>query len=169
MQANEVINALHNINRPTVWLWPNIDAGADHISKCIRIYRESHPGAEWMHLIKNLTPDLFQRTLKKAACAVGNSSSFVRDTSFTGTPVVLVGGRQEGREWAENVTTVQCRESEIHEAVLGQCEHGRYEPSTLYGDGNASSRIAEHLATLTPYVQKHLYYVEGEGKAARGA
>lgn len=166
-QANEVINALHNIHHPTVWLWPNIDAGSDHISKCLRIYRESHPGADWLHLIKNLPPEIFQKTLKKTTCAIGNSSSFVRDTCFMGTPVVLVGDRQEGRERAENVVSVECRESEIREAVLKQCEHGRYEPSTLYGDGNTAARIVEHLVSLTPYVQKRLYYIKDEVKPGR--
>jgi UDP-N-acetylglucosamine 2-epimerase len=73
--------------------------------------------------------------------------------------VVLVGDRQESRECAENVLKVACERIAIFEAIKSQTEHGRYAPSQLYGDGDASRRIAEHLASVTPYIQKHLGYV----------
>jgi len=38
-------------------------------------------------------------------------------------------------------------------------QHGAYAPSTLYGDGHVSPRIAEGVATLEPYVQKRLHYI----------
>jgi len=161
-QIRQLIAALDELAHPTVWLWPNIDAGSDHVSKRLRSYRETHPDNGWLHLLKNLPPETFQRVLKKARCAIGNSSSFVRDSTFSGTPVVLVGDRQEGREVGANAVTVECAAPAIREAVLRQCAHGRYEPLTLYGDGHASSRIAEHLARLTPYAQKRLHYIIAE-------
>lgn len=45
------------------------------------------------------------------------------------------------------------------EAIALQLEHGRYPPSTLYGDGDVACRIADALAELDPYVQKRLAYV----------
>jgi UDP-hydrolysing UDP-N-acetyl-D-glucosamine 2-epimerase len=157
-QVGQLLTALDAIAHPTVWLWPNIDAGSDHVSKRLRGYRERHGDNRWLHLLKNLPPELFQKALKKARCAIGNSSSFVRDSTFSGTPVVLVGDRQEGRELGANTITVECRAAAIREAVQRQCAHGRYESLTLYGDGHASERIAKHLATVTPYVQKRLHY-----------
>ena len=161
-EADELLSALHELHRPTVWLWPNIDAGADHISKALRRYREVHPENDWLHLIKNLSPELFQKVLKSARCAIGNSSSFVRDSTFSGTPVVLVGDRQLGREIAENVVLSDCRKDLIKSAVRRQCDHGRYEPSTLYGDGKTSPRIADLLAEVRLYSQKHLHYIHDE-------
>lgn len=158
-QADEILGALHEIHRPTVWLWPNIDAGADHISKCLRQYREFHHDNNWLRLIKNLEPEVFQKILKKAACAIGNSSSFIRDSSFSGTPVVLVGNRQRGRDVAENVTFADCSAGEIRGAIEKQFQHGRYPPSTLYGDGRAAGRIADNLATAEFTIQKHLHYI----------
>jgi len=165
-QVEQIIQALHTLDHPTVWLWPNIDAGSDHVSKALRIYRERHPDNRWLHLLKNMPPELFQKALKRASCAIGNSSSFVRDTTFSGTPVVLVGDRQDGREVGSNTIRVESSEEAILEAVRKQCSHGRYEPSGLYGDGNASARIAEHLASVEPYVQKKLFFVRE--KAAAG-
>ena len=157
-QSMELLNALDRLRFPSVWLWPNIDAGSDHISAVLRKYREKHTDS-WLRLIKNFEPIVFQKVLKKCACAVGNSSSFIRDTTFSGTPVVLVGDRQLGRESAENLVQVPPRADEVYAAVQRQLEHGPYPPSTLYGDGQASVRIARHLAEITPYRQKRLHYI----------
>jgi UDP-hydrolysing UDP-N-acetyl-D-glucosamine 2-epimerase len=158
-QADEILAALDKLRHPTVWLWPNIDAGADHISKTLRRYREKHPNSEWLHLIKNLEPELFQKALKRTACAIGNSSSFIRDSTFSGTPVVLVGDRQEGREIAENVLPVPCQREAISDAIQQHAANGRYVPSSLYGEGRAAGQIAGKLAELDVYVQKRLHFI----------
>lgn len=155
--AEELLKALHELAHPTVWIWPNIDAGADHISKALRIYRE-HNKAEWLHLVKNLDPVSFQKALKMTACAVGNSSSFIRDSTFSGTPVVLVGDRQVGREHGENLSACDPVANEIIAAIRAQLANGRYEPSVLYGNGSASRQIVEKLKSFVPYTQKRLHY-----------
>ncbi|MBM4149471.1 MAG: UDP-N-acetylglucosamine 2-epimerase (hydrolyzing) [Lentisphaerae bacterium] len=162
-QVGQLLAALDEMAHPTVWLWPNIDAGSDHVSKRLRSYRERHPENGWLHLVKNLPPETFQKALKKTCCAIGNSSSFVRDSTFSGTPVVLVGDRQEGRELGENTVTVQCTAQAIRDAVVRQCAHGRYQPLTLYGDGHASCRIAQQLAGIVPYKQKRICFLPNAG------
>ena len=156
-QAEQLIEALHDLAMPTVWLWPNIDAGSDNISKAIRVYREKN-SAQWLHLVKNLNPKLFQKCLKKTACAIGNSSSFVRDSTFSGTPVVLIGDRQDGREHGKNLTAVVPVSDQIKSTIQLKLNNGRYEPDELYGDGNASARIIEKLKSFVPYSQKTLHY-----------
>jgi len=160
-QARELLAALLDLSRPTVFLWPNIDAGADHISKELRVFRESRrPG--WLRFITNLKPETFQRVLAKCTVAIGNSSSFVRDSTFTGTPVVLVGDRQQGRETGHNTVTVPVDRRAIVGAVQDQAGHGRYHPDSLYGDGKASGRIAAALARVEFFVQKRLDYLNRE-------
>jgi len=156
-QAEQLIQALHDLAYPTLWIWPNIDAGADDISKVLRTYRE-HNRADWLHLIKNLDPITFQKCLKKSVCAVGNSSSFIRDSTFSGTPVVLVGDRQIGREHGENLLAVPPIASAITASIKKQLAHGRYSASALYGDGQASQLIVEQLKVFVPYSQKILHY-----------
>jgi UDP-hydrolysing UDP-N-acetyl-D-glucosamine 2-epimerase len=167
-EAEELLAALHDLRQPTVWLWPNIDAGSDHISQCLRRYREFHPENDWLRLVKNLPPEIFQKVLKKAACAIGNSSSFIRDSTFSGTPVVIIGDRQLGREIAENVSIADCRTDLIKAAVTEKLEHGRYEPSPLYGDGGASKRIADTLSSVRLYSQKRLHYIYDDEPPADG-
>ena len=40
----------------TIWIWPNIDAGSDIISKNIRVFRERF-NPNWLHLVKNLVKE----------------------------------------------------------------------------------------------------------------
>ena len=96
-----------------------------------------------MRTLTNLTPENYLKVLATTACAVGNSSSFVRDAGYFGTPVVLVGNRQNGRE-----TDVARRAR----AGRDGCDRGGGQEatgarplcpaSTLYGDGDVSERIA---------------------------
>jgi UDP-hydrolysing UDP-N-acetyl-D-glucosamine 2-epimerase len=164
-QMEELLQALENVQAQTILLWPNIDAGADHISKAIRIFRDRAKHAS-VRFLTNLSPESYLKVLANACCAVGNSSSFVRDASYFGTPIVLVGSRQDGRETDVHVTRVAPVALEVEGAIRQQLSHGRYSPSTLYGDGYVSERIAEALCRLTPYVQKRLYYIQDSKETA---
>ncbi|MBI1760322.1 MAG: UDP-N-acetylglucosamine 2-epimerase (hydrolyzing) [Acidobacteria bacterium] len=157
-QMEALLAALHELQMQTVLLWPNIDAGADHISKAIRSYRLNQQPT-WLRTLTNLTPDDYLKVLANTACAIGNSSSFVRDASYFGTPVVLVGKRQEGRETDVHVVPSVPQADAVLNAVRQQLAHSRYAPSTLYGDGHVAGRIAQALGALHPYVQKRLHYI----------
>lgn len=158
VEVENLLHACDKFNRQVVWLWPNIDAGSDFVSRAIRRFREKLQPA-WLRLMKNFSPEDYLRVLSNASCAVGNSSSFVRDSSHLGTPVVLIGDRQNGREYAENVKPVGCSIEEIFSAMQSQISHGKYQPSTLYGDGKVSQRIVKHLLKISPFTQKRLSYV----------
>jgi len=158
-QISSLLDALGELRKPTVFLWPNIDAGADHISKSLRVFRDRY-APDWLRFLTNLPPVLYQKVLKRCRVAVGNSSSFVRDTTFSGTPVVLTGDRQSGRELGHNALCVPTDRAAIVDAIRQQWHHGRYAPDELYGDGRAGERIAEVLAKVSPYVQKRLDYLE---------
>ena len=69
--------------------------------------------------------------MKNAICAVGNSSSFIREASFLGTPSVIVGDRQEGREHGGNVMLADYDTEEIARCLEAQIAHGRYESETI--------------------------------------
>ncbi len=160
-QMEELLAALNVVEQQTILLWPNIDAGADHVSKAIRSFRENVK-PNWLRTLINLPPEEYLKVLANTACAIGNSSSFVRDASYFGTPVVLVGNRQEGRETDLHATRVSVALEEIVKAIRKQLAHGRYAPSTLYGDGYVADRVANALAEFRPYIQKRLHYIYDE-------
>jgi UDP-N-acetylglucosamine 2-epimerase len=167
-QIEEMLAALDELSQQTILLWPNIDAGSDHISKAIRVFRDSSRPS-WLRTLINLTPENYLKVLANAGCAIGNSSSFVRDAGYFGTPVVLVGNRQQGREVDVHVTQVVPLKDQIVQAARWQLAHGRYAPSVLYGDGYVSGRLAGSLATAPLYVQKKLHYVNEAQSAVTGS
>jgi UDP-hydrolysing UDP-N-acetyl-D-glucosamine 2-epimerase len=164
-QMEHLLEALDRFWIQTVLLWPNIDAGADHISKAIRVFRDRKK-PDWLRTITNLSPDDYLKVLANAACAIGNSSSFVRDAGYFGTPIVLLGNRQEGRETDIHVTHCPPTAADIIATIERQLQHGRYAPSTLYGDGYVAEKIAKALAGLGPYIQKRLHYIHETAEVA---
>jgi UDP-hydrolysing UDP-N-acetyl-D-glucosamine 2-epimerase len=164
-QMEEVLNGLNILKEPTILLWPNIDAGSDHISKSIRVFRDRHRPT-WLRTLINLPPEDYLRVLANAACSIGNSSSFVRDASYFGTPVVLVGNRQDGRETDIHVKRCPPNARQIATMTQNQLAHGRYNPSSLYGDGDVCRRISTALSKLEPYVQKRLNFVYDDEKTS---
>ncbi len=158
-QMLNVLSALGESGLQVLMLWPNIDAGSDRISKAIRTYRAAKPTDDWLRIVTNFEPDDYLAILKDASVLIGNSSSFVRDAGYFGTPTVLVGERQASREMDEHVTHVSPVERDVSDAIRNQLSHGRYAPSTLYGDGDVSRRIVDKLVSIELYIQKTLHYV----------
>lgn len=156
-QINETLKAVMAIGMQVVWLWPNVDAGSDDVSKGLRMYREKHnPGN--LHFYRNFSVEDYARLIKNGACLVGNSSSALREGAFLGVPAVDIGTRQSGREHGENVMHAGYNAPEIEAAIRRQLAHGRYAPSAMFGDGGAGERIANILATATLKIQKQLCY-----------
>jgi GDP/UDP-N,N'-diacetylbacillosamine 2-epimerase (hydrolysing) len=166
-QMEQVLAALGEVQQQTVLLWPNIDAGSDHVSKAIRVFRDKVK-PNWLRTLINVPPEEYLKVLAATSCAVGNSSSFVRDAGYFGTPVVLIGNRQDGREADAHVTRVAPTKDEVLHAIHTQLAHGRYAPSTLYGDGFVARRIADSLCRLNPYIQKRLHYIYQQNGNANG-
>ena len=96
--------------------------------------------------------------LSNAACAVGNSSSFIREGSYLGTPAVLVGNRQQGREHGKNVLNVDYNTQEIIKAIKYQLNIKKYEEDTIFGSGNAGKMISNYLSKVNPPIQKQITY-----------
>ncbi|MBM3503028.1 MAG: UDP-N-acetylglucosamine 2-epimerase (hydrolyzing) [Alphaproteobacteria bacterium] len=156
-QIRETLSAVLRIGLQAIWLWPNVDAGSDDISKGLRQFREQHPSAP-IHFYRNFSVEDYARLIYHASCLVGNSSSALREGSFLGVPAVNIGTRQAGRERDENVRDVGYEARDIERAVHFQIDHGRYRRSTRFGDGHAGKRIADLLATSTFQVQKRLSF-----------
>ena len=141
----ESLEAINELNYPTFWFWPNVDAGSDGTSNGIRTFREKRkPGR--MHFFKNMDPLDFLRLLKHSKALVGNSSAGIRECSYLGTPVVNIGGRQHRRLRGKNVIDVPNNRNEILEAVRKVMGKDKFPASHLYGDGEAGQRIADILA-----------------------
>jgi len=154
-EMTEMLGALLELALPTTMFWPNIDPGSDLSHKRIRMFRDSHR-PEWLEMRRGASPKEYLRLVAGARLCIGNSSSFVRDASYFGTPVVLVGDRQQDRETAENVKRCRCVTFDIVDTARRQLAHGRYGPSDLYGDGLVCRRLADAMAGAVLFTEKRL-------------
>ena len=156
-QVQETLHAINDINMPALWLWPNMDAGTDEISKGIRMFREKYQ-PKHIHFFKNFAFEDYAKLINNSAVLVGNTSSGIRESAYLGVPVVNIGTRQNHRERGENVIDVNYSRDEIREAIKKQIAHGKYPSNHLYGDGHAGEKIADILNTCKISVQKRLMY-----------
>jgi UDP-hydrolysing UDP-N-acetyl-D-glucosamine 2-epimerase len=155
--VTETLRAAHELDMPTLWFWPNPDAGSDGTSNGVRSFRENVSPAN-IHFFKNMQPSDFLRLIQSSRCLVGNSSVGIRESGFLGVPVVNIGSRQQGRERASNVVDVAYERAQIRAAIESQISHGPYPRDTLYGDGRAGVRIADLLAEVPLGIEKRLMY-----------
>ena len=155
-----IIKSLEKINKQVLWIWPNIDAGSDSISKQLRCYRESNIlSDQWLTLIKNVNPEVYIHLMNKALCLLGNSSSFVRDSSFLGTPSIIVSNRQKNRERGENTIylgNLSSQEDLILKIKKTISKEERIY-SNIYEKKNPSEIIVEAIYKLNPEIQKTFY------------
>ena len=156
-QIAQTLYAIQELDIPTLWFWPNVDAGSDEISKGIRIFREKN-GAKKIHFFKNMMPEDFLRLVYNSRCIIGNSSVAIRECSFLGVPTVNIGTRQTGRERGNNVIDVGYNRNDIIEAVRTHLNKDRSPSETIYGDGKAGQRIASLLAKSELRIEKRLTY-----------
>lgn len=153
----ETLQAVKQLNMPTLWFWPNVDAGSDGTSKGIRAFREFGDASNF-HFFKNMEPHHFLMLLNKANCLIGNSSVGIRECAYIGVPVVNIGTRQAGRERSKNVVDCDYQQQQIIAAIKKQLDHGKYQPDHIYGNGSSGELIADLLGKIPLQFDKKITY-----------
>ncbi len=151
--AKLLLSAIHRLGIPTLWFWPNFDAGAEDISHELRVFRDQVKDHK-IRFLRYIPPREFISLLTGAVALVGNSSAGLKESSFLGLPVVNIGDRQGSRLHAENVMHVPHNEKAIVAAILEQAKVGRYPVSHLYFAKDTARNIAKTLSTAPLYIQK---------------
>jgi bifunctional UDP-N-acetylglucosamine 2-epimerase / N-acetylmannosamine kinase len=157
MHITETLKAIAELHTPTMWFWPNVDAGADGTSKGIRAFREIYAPNN-IHFFKNMSPEDFLKLIYNSNCLIGNSSVGIRESSFLGVPVVNIGSRQYRRERGQNVLDVDYSSPNIKNAIIKQLANGRYSSDETYGKADAGEKIAEILSTIQLRSHKTITY-----------
>jgi UDP-hydrolysing UDP-N-acetyl-D-glucosamine 2-epimerase len=158
-QIWETLEALEELQMPTIMLWPNVDAGSEDLATGMRTFREKR-NPPYIRFYKNFPIETYIRLMLSSACVVGNSSAPIREGAFLGVPAVNIGTRQTGRDRGANVIDAGYQRDAIVAAVRRQLAHGRYPSDSLYGDGDAGRRIADLLARVPLTVQKRLVFTQ---------
>jgi UDP-hydrolysing UDP-N-acetyl-D-glucosamine 2-epimerase len=155
--VRHTLEAIHHGGFPALWFWPNVDAGSDGTSKCIRAFRETHKLPN-VHFYKNLKPLDFLSVLINSKGIVGNSSVAIRECAFLGVPAINIGTRQQGRDRGRNVIDVGYDSKAIRESVDALFSNGKRPRDMIYGDGYAGKAIADVLASADLTIEKMLTY-----------
>jgi UDP-hydrolysing UDP-N-acetyl-D-glucosamine 2-epimerase len=142
-----IIEVIAKINMQTVWLWPNIDAGANHITKTLRTYREKNK-IKKIKFFKNFEPEDYLILLKSCRCLIGNSSSAIREGSFLGIPAVNIGNRQQGREHGKNLLNVKGDKQSIYKGIKIQINKNKFKSEKIFGEGDAADKIIRIIKKL---------------------
>ena len=153
----ETLEAVKKLNLPTLWFWPNVDAGADGTSTGIRAFREHHQ-LNNVHFFKNMEGGDFLILLNNALALIGNSSVGIRECAYLGVPVINIGSRQNKRDRGNNVIDVDYNKNAIGEAIQSIITQGKFETSVVYGGGHAGSTIADLLVKVPLQFHKTIMY-----------
>lgn len=152
------LEAIQELQIPTFWFWPNVDAGADGTSNGIRSFREKH-NPENIHFFKNMIPEDFLRLLINSKGLIGNSSVGIRECAYLGVPVVNIGTRQNGRIRGQNVLDVTYDKAEIKAAITKNMNNtAAIQSDRVYGNGDSGKKIADILATTELRFHKTIAY-----------
>jgi UDP-N-acetylglucosamine 2-epimerase len=93
------------------------------------------------------SPEEYINLITLASCCVGNSSSFLKEASILGTPVVNVGDRQQKRLKPKNVVDAPCKSGRIRAAIDFQLDN-KFEPDYVYYKPDTSKNIAKQLTQI---------------------
>lgn len=155
--VEETLKAIHELNIPTFWFWPNIDAGSDGTSNGIRSFRELKKPSN-IHFFKNMEPNDFLCLLKNSQCLIGNSSVGIRECAYLAVTVVNIGTRQHGRNRGGNVVDVDYEKKVIINAIKEQIRNKNIMSENIYGEGDSGVKIANILAETELTFHKKIMY-----------
>jgi UDP-N-acetylglucosamine 2-epimerase (hydrolysing) len=135
----EVLTGLKQSNRDFVAIYPNNDAGSEHIQLALEELR-SHPR---FRLIPSMRFEYFLSLLKHADMVVGNSSAGIREAPVYGVPSINIGSRQQSRFSWPSIVNVGENAAEIVRAIrLLPSERAR---SLHFGNGCSAELFLQAL------------------------
>ena len=154
-----ILNTLNKLGLNSIILWPNSDAGSDKISADIRKFREKNKNLINFKFIINLPVEIYIHLMSQTQCLIGNSSSGIREGSYIGTPVVNIGNRQKNRGRGNNIVNVRSNDIKaLEKAIKFQISRRKYKSLSIYGDGNASTKMIKILQKVNLKTDKRITY-----------
>lgn len=144
-QTHTLLDALQAAGCQILALQANSDAGGQAVRAALEVRAATQTS---LRVLTHLPRDTYLQYLASVDLLAGNSSSGIIEAASFGLPVVNVGSRQQGRERSANVIDAECTPAALAQALASALARGRQPCSNCYGDGQASRRIADWLATL---------------------
>ncbi len=148
-QMRQTLDAISDLDTQVALIEPNADAGGKRIADVI-----DATGSDSVRTFTSLPRRKYLGLLATADVLVGNSSSGIIEAPSVGTPVVDIGPRQDGRERAENVTSVPHDTGEIADAVASALHDDSVQASAdscsnPYDHGSVADHLVTRLESVT--------------------
>jgi UDP-N-acetylglucosamine 2-epimerase (non-hydrolysing)/GDP/UDP-N,N'-diacetylbacillosamine 2-epimerase (hydrolysing) len=147
-EADALFKALSLVRGQILFVYPNSDAGSRELIERTQAFAAAR---EDTRVFVNLDPVTYWSLLGQVGVLIGNSSSGIMEAASFALPVVNVGMRQQGRERARNVIDVAPDAGAIVSAIAKASDSSfrasLRDMANPYGDGHASERIVDVLAT----------------------
>jgi len=165
LSGKQILNTLKPIlklKKPTIAIAPNSDLGHRQIFKHLKTFSKKY---SFIKLYPSVPREDYLGMLKYCGVLVGNSSSGLIEASYFNTPVVNIGIRQKDREGGNNI--IQIQEGKANSILRGitrglkMKKNKKFKKSNLYGYGNASNKIVQHLEKIKlnkQLIQKQISY-----------
>jgi UDP-hydrolysing UDP-N-acetyl-D-glucosamine 2-epimerase len=144
----------------------NADAEGRALNERIKAFVAGRPSAIAVASLGQLR---YISLMNQVDVVVGNSSSGVYEAPSLNAPSVDIGDRQKGRERAASVFHAAPERQAIGTAIAAALRRGRQPTGSLYGDGEASRRIADGIAAIADFrslLQKGFHDI-GDGGATK--
>ncbi len=151
---SEMIEVAKKLENQIIWLWPNVDAGANIFSKKIRSFREKF--ASKINFVINFKTDEYLKILQNCTAIVGNSSSAIREASYMGVKAINIGDRQILRERGNNVIDAPVNHKKIIKCIE-KIKRRKISKCKIYGDGNSIKKIIKILKNVDLDINKKFY------------
>jgi len=159
-QMRELFLALDELQKQTIILYPNCDAGCKQFIKIIE------KKSRYIHKFKNLPHEDYLSLMKSVDLMIGNSSSGIIESPSFKLPVINIGKRQQGRERSENIIDVEPKKNEILKTIdfaLNDKDFRNKVKNCVnkFGDGKASQKIVNILKKIKldeNLIQKQITY-----------
>ncbi len=138
--ASHLVDALVASGRNYVVIYPNNDAGSEHI---FAEYQRLNTLSQF-RVFPSLRFEYFLALLKYAEFIVGNSSAGIHEAPVFGVPTVNIGTRQKDRFRHASIFHVEAHRDRITEAINSAVAAGIFPSCRHFGSGkSAESFIGE--------------------------
>lgn len=149
-QIVQILEAIKELEFPTISIYSNADAGGKIINDTLDEYQTQLNN---LQVFKHFYKEEFSGLMNVCSAMVGNSSSGLTELPLFKKPFICVGTRQKGRLKTENVIEVDYKKEEIIQAVKKGLydDHFRKKLENLtnpYGDGKSFYKITNIIRRI---------------------
>lgn len=150
IDVRTILEVIAELEIPTVAVYSNSDAGGRIINS---VLDEKTTQLPFLKVFSHVERRDFLGLMNRCSVMLGNSSAGIVELPSFKKPFVCVGSRQKDRLTIENTINVECRKTEIADALYYAMQDKTFierlsHIKNPYGDGRASEKIVNRIMEI---------------------